>query len=414
MTDMTNQISISTLKNGLTLIVEEMPDIESAAFGLAFPGGVLSDSKDRIGVSLVLAELMSRGAGNLDARKLSEAFDDIGARHSEGAGLETLTLGGMVLADKLPRALGLVALMSREATLPEEEIDGIRQLLLQDLLALQDNPARRVFTELTQRYYPEPFNRSTLGSETGLKAVNHDHITGDYRAKVTPKGAILSIAGKFNGSEVVNLAEKLFGDWEGPSGQAIEPAAMPKVAVHHIPVDAAQLQIALAFPSPKFCEEHYYSARVLNGILSGGMFGRLFIEVREKRGLCYSVYSSMSATRNFGTFYAYAGTTPERSQETLDVLVKELRSVKGTISAEELRRALANLKSGLVMSEESCNSRASSNITDYWQMGRVRSLDEILSAINLVTVDSINDCLDNFPASQMMVVTLGSRKLELN
>ena len=131
------------LENGLTLIVEEMTHVESVSYDLIVPGGFVADPHDQIGASLVLAELIGRGAGKYDSRELSEAFDGLGIRHGEGAGADRFTLGGSLVADALPTALELVSLIVREPRLPDDEVPNIRSLLLQDIDSLPDNPARR-------------------------------------------------------------------------------------------------------------------------------------------------------------------------------------------------------------------------------------------------------------------------------
>jgi predicted Zn-dependent peptidase len=148
-------------------------------------------------------------------------------------------------------------------------------------------------------------------------------------------------------------------------------------------------------------------------MLGASMFGRLFMEVREKRGLCYSVYARHSANNSYGTLTAYVGTTPERAQESLDVLLAELARLKGTVTDDELNRAVTNLKAALVMGEESPGSRASSNATDWWLLGRVRTLQELSSHIDAVTSSSVDEFLERYPFAPCSILTLGPRKLDV-
>lgn len=376
-----------------------------------YRGGIVTDAEDAVGASLILAELSSRGAGPYDNRQLSDAFDALGVRYAQGAGAETISLSGALLAEKLPEALSLVALIVQDAHLPDEELPGLQDLLLQDLDALKDNPAKLVMTELGKRYYPAPYDRSQMGSEAGIKAATIGALRDQYRKQFSPHGAILSIAGNVEPAEVVKHVEKIFGKWQGKAFELPVRGQMPSLGAHHIPYESNQLQIALAYPSTMFGDPLYYVARVTNGILSGGMFGRLFVEVREKRGLCYSVHSSVSSTRLFGTTLLYAGTTTERAQETLDVAVGEVRRLRGTVKPEELQRAKIDIKSGVIMSDESPGARSATNAADYRHLGRVRSLDEIQAGIEKVNIGDIDRYLEAFPPHQMMMVTLGQKEL---
>ncbi len=408
---MTEQIHIEKLSNGLTVIVEEMPHVESAAYDLLIPGGILNDDETCVGASLVLAELTSRGAGDLDARQLMEAFDDLGVRHGESAGHDRFYYSGGLLADTLPEALKLVSLMVRQPSFPEEELDPIRSVFLQDIASLQDNPARRSSMEISKRYHPAPYNRPGTGTVEGLNAVTLDHLKSRWRETFLPDGAILSVAGKVSAQRVIELADQQFGGWKGKGKEIPAFGKVSPPSVYHIDYESSQLQIMMVYPSVVFGDPDYYAAKVAGGILSGGMFGRLFIEVREKRGLVYSVYAKHSATKSYGTMTVYAGTTPERAQETLDVTLRELNNLRGTITEEELARAKANLKATVIMADESSGARASSNASDFWLIKRVRPIEEIKSEIDKVTIADIDRLTERFPAEHYSLLTLGGRSL---
>ena len=163
----------------------------------------------------------------------------------------------------------------------------------------------------------------------------------------------------------------------------------------------------------RFNEDGYYPGKLAVSILGASMFGRLFVEVREKRGLCYSVYARHGSTTSYGTVTAYVGTTPERAQESLDVLLKELNGLEGTVTQDELERARTNLKAALIMGEESPGARAGSNAQDWWLLKRVRPLSEINAEIDKVTVQSIDAFLSTYPFRPCSLLTLGKNKLTI-
>jgi len=404
-------VVVHTLTNGLTLLIEEIPDVQSAAYDLLIPGGIITDAEESIGSSLVLAELMTRGAGAHDPVALSNAFDDLGVSHSEGAAHDRFTLRGSLLAENIDPALALVSDIVRNPHLPEEEIESIQSVLLQDIASLADNPSRRAMVELSRRYYPSPYGRSSLGTKEGILNVTGESLRKEWQKRYLPKGAVLSIAGNVKAESVIESVERSFSGWKG---EATEPPPFGELQPHkeyHIEFESSQLQIVLAYPSAKVGHPLYYVAKVANQILSGGMFGRLFVEVREKRGLCYSVFSRHSASKDHGTTLVYAGTTPERAGETLEVIVKELRSLAGSVTEEELSRAKANLKASLIIGEESSASRSASNAVDWWVLNKVRTIDEIMEQIGGVTAASIDEYLSTFPSTSYMSLTLGTRSL---
>lgn len=403
-----------TLANGLTVIVEEMSHVESASYDLLIPGGFVCDQPDRRGASLILSELLGKGAGEFDSKGLSEAFDGSGIRHGEGTGMDRFTLSGSLVAPKLERALELVSQMVLRPSLPEADIQPIQSLLLQDLEALADNPARRAMVELTQRFYPAPYNRSSLGDRDGIRSVDRAMMVEMHGRFFRPEGAILSIAGKVSADRVLACVSELFEGWTG-KGQALpEFGTRPSTDYYHIDDQSAQMQIVMAAPSVKFSEPLYYEAKIAASVLGASMFGRLFVEVREKRGLCYSVYARHGATNLYGTLSAYVGTTPERAQESLDVLLGECSKLRGSVTQEELNRSRTNLKANLVMGEESPGARAASNATDWWLLGRVRPLSEIHQAIDAVSLERIDQFLERFSFSPCSVLTLGRSPLNID
>ncbi len=406
-------IHATSLPNGLSVIIEEMPHVESAAYDLLIPGGLACDPESAVGSSIIFADLIGRGAGGLGSRELCEAFENDGIRHGEWVGLDRFGLSGSLIASRLPRALDLVALMVQAPSLPEEEVENIRSVLLQDLEALKDNPARRAMVELNKRYYPAPFNRSTLGDADGLRSTDRERMVALHKGAFGPRGAILSVAGNVKADAVLRDIERAFGDWQG--GAAAVPAfgAISPHEYFHVESDSAQMQIVMASPSVKFGEECYYVGKLAVSILGSSMFGRLFMELREKRGLCYSVYARHGANASYGTVSAYVGTTPERAQESLDLLLGGFSSLRGSVSEAELCRAKVNLKSALVMGEESPGSRAASNVTDWWLLKRVRTLQEINEGISAVSVEGIDQFLGRHPFFPCSILTLGREPLRV-
>jgi predicted Zn-dependent peptidase len=202
----------------------------------------------------------------------------------------------------------------------------------------------------------------------------------------------------------------LLADWQGEPAPAVT-AGPSKPGFDHIPKETTQTQIAIAYPSVPIGHADYYAALGAVNVLSGGMSSRLFTHVREERGLCYSVWATYQTFKDRASVIAYAGTTAERAQETLDVTLRELKRLREGIEDDELDRVRAGLKSSLIMAEESASSRAGSLASDWYYLGRVRSTEEIQKAIDGLTPRGILDHVDRYPAKDFCIVTLGPAAL---
>jgi predicted Zn-dependent peptidase len=209
----------------------------------------------------------------------------------------------------------------------------------------------------------------------------------------------------------VEAALRLFGDWSPREEPAIKLSEAPRGA-HHLMKETQQTQIGLAYESIPVAHPDYYTAMGAVNVLSGGMSSRLFTEVREKRGLCYSVWASYQGMKDRGTVLCYAGTTNERAQETLDMMLKELRRIEEGVQDDEVKRIQAGLKSALIMQEESTSARAGAIASDWYYYGRVRSLDEIQEEINKLSAQRIVDYCRRNPLQNGTLVTMGPQPLK--
>ena len=217
---------------------------------------------------------------------------------------------------------------------------------------------------------------------------------------------MLALAGGADWDRVLAAAREAFGGWQG-DGVNLPGVQVGKPGRRHVVADSAQVQIGLAFPGPKPGTDEAYVHNVALNVLSGSMGSRLFTEVREKRGLVYSVSAFFRTLRGFGYTVGYAGTTPERADETLDVFLAELRRLAKGVSAEELERAKTGILSGLVMQGESSGATAGRLAGDTFNLGRPRTLEEITSQIEAVTLDDVNQYVAANPVPEPTVVTLG-------
>ena len=407
-----------TLANGLTVLVEPMPRVRSAAFSLLTPAGSSYDPPGRNACAALLCDLLTRGSGELDNRGFTHALDGLGVNRGESVGAGHLSVSAATVAENLPRALRLYRDLFRDPHLPEEEFAPAADGLRQSLRAIEDEPAHRAMLELRRRTYPAPWGLPTDGTLAGLDALTHADVVNHHRACVRPNHAALAIAGHVDPEEWFDLAAECFEDWEPKPDPPIEPGPRGP-ARDHIEHDGAQTHIALALPAAAYGEPGYYEAWAAAAILGGGMSSRLFTEVREKRGLCYSVSASLSGLRTGpgpdapreGRLFCYAGTTADRAQQTLDVLLEELDRLREGVTEAELTRCVARAKSGLVMSQESTTARAGGLARDWRHLGRLQPLSETLAAVDALTAAGVSAYLAERPAEPPTALTLGPAAL---
>jgi predicted Zn-dependent peptidase len=401
-----------TFANGLTLLAERMEHVRSAAVNFLVPAGCAYDPPDQLGMASVLSDLITRGAGSRNSRELTLALDNLGLDRDESVGSMHIRFWGATLARNLPAALELYADILRRPLLPKEEIEPVRALALQDLQSLEDEPRQKVLIELRMRHYPSPLGHDRRGTVSGIENLTIKKIRNHYQRLFSPRGTIISVAGNIEWEPLRDQAGQLFGDWAGDDEPTLKLGTQPSRRAH-LGKETTQTQIALAYASVPIGDRDYYAAMGAVNVLSGGMSARLFTEVREKRGLCYAVWASYQTFKDRASVLCYAGTTNERAQETLDVMVGELRRLQEGIEPEEVERVQAGLKSALIMQEESTSARAGTLASDWYYLGRVRSFEEIQAAINTLTPEQIIRHLHRCPPEDFTVVTLGPQTLTM-
>jgi predicted Zn-dependent peptidase len=408
----TQEVYSHTFANGLTFLAERMEYVRSAALSFLVPAGCAYDPIDQLGTASVLSDLITRGAGSRDSRQLTLALDGLGLDRDESVGTMHTRFWGSTVARNIPAALELYADILRRPHLPEEELDPVKALALQDLQSLEDEPRQKVLVELRKRHYPPPLGNDRRGTEESIERLTIQGIRKHYQRFFRPRGAILSIAGNIEWQPLLDQVGRLFGDWS--SGAEPEIKLRPPLPRRdYLHKETHQTQIGIAFESVPIGHPGYYAAMGAVNVLSGGMSARLFTEVREKRGLCYAIWATYQTFKDRAGILCYAGTTNERAQETLDVTLAELQRLQQGIEADEVQRVQAGLKSSLIMQEESTSARAGTIASDWYYLGRVRSFEEIERAINDLTPAAIVEYLRQYPPGNYTIVTLGPKPLRV-
>ncbi len=410
---MPERFFVKELANGMTLLGQQMDHVSSAAMTLVVRSGAAFDPPEAAGAASVACEWCLRGAGDRSTRQLNDALDAMGCQHHESVRSEHLLLTAAQLGRNLPAVLAMFADILRRPRLEDETFAPSRALIEQDLASLEDEPARKCSLLLRERFYPSPLGRCIYGSPETLGALEPAMVRGHIREHVGPTGAILAVAGNIDWPSLCDLAEGLFGDWPAAEPKAHElELSDPPGGVTHVSKDSAQAHIALAYRSVPIHHRQYYAARMAEMVLSGGASARLHTEVREKRGLAYHVASHYHSLKDHAGMFAYAGTRPEIARQTFERIVTEIRRLADGVADAEITRAGTQLRSALIMQGESTSARAGALASDWYHLGRVRSLAELSRAAQSVTADDVLAHLRDCPPGEFTVLVIGPEPLD--
>lgn len=403
-------ISTRTLRCGMPLIVEHNGGVRSAGVQWLLPAGGATDPEDRLGLAEIVSELLLRGAGELDSRAQAAAFERIGVNRSVSSGAAYMKVAASMTADRLADALPLLVDTVRRPLFDGAAIAPARDLALQALESLRDDPQERAVLAARARHFAPPFDRSGYGNAEDLNAITREDVVDAWTVGAVPRGSIMAIAGNVDVDAITAQLDALFDGWSGERETVRPHGDAPRGAAHEMD-ESNQVQVVVVHDAPPEPHADSMLERLAVAVLSGGMSGRLFTEVREKRGLCYAVSASYRSEKHYGAVTSYVGTTPQRAQESLDVLLAELERLRDGVTQDEFNRAVIGLKSRLVFSGESTSARAAALAGDYHKLGRVRQLEEVAAEIDAIDLDALNAYLARRETSRPTIQTLGPAPL---
>jgi len=395
-----------TLDNGLRIAIESQPWNPGLSFTILVPVGAVNDPARLQGAANMLETWLWKGAGPRDARVFADALDALGIRRQSGASIEYTTFSASLLPEGFDAALELYADLLTRPHLPEDAFEPIRLLALQELAAVEDQPARKLMQRLRREAFVSPHGQPVEGEKQSILSMSPDVLRKEYQRRYGPRGAVIAIAGGIDPVRVLQIVEKHLGKWSGGSNKEV-PVETSKPHKFHLRQKTEQVQIGLFYEDVPPGDYDFYAARLVAAILSGGMSSRLFTEVREKRGLVYSVGATPGSVRGFGYLTVYAATMPQRANETLQVMQQVIYDLKDGVSRAELDRAKVGLRAELVMAGESSRARSATLARDFYILGRARSLEDIEAEVMDVTLERINMYLKKHLYVNPWIGTLG-------
>jgi predicted Zn-dependent peptidase len=384
-------VASTELDCGITVVTERMPDVRSVAAGFWVGTGSRDEDERVAGASHFLEHLLFKGTPTRSARDIAETVDAVGGDINAFTTKEYTAFYVRLLADDLDLGLDILSDIMWSPAFRPEEVEAERQVILEEILMHADEPADVVHDVFSASLYPgHPLGREVLGDQQTITTMGRDEISAFHGLHYRPANIVMAAAGDLQHDAIVDGIQRRFAGQAGgaaPGRSAPGAASCPITVVHRA---TEQAHIVLGLPALDRDDEDRYTLAVLNHILGGGMSSRLFQEIRESRGLAYSVYSYRASFEGTGALAVYAGTAPSRAHEVIDLIQAELgRVATEGVSEHEVATAKGHLQGSMALSLEDSGARMSRLGRSQLVHGRVPSLDEITSSLRAVTLDDV-------------------------
>ncbi len=382
-------IQVTRLPSGLTVVTEQMDRVETVSLGAYVAAGTRHETAVEHGASHFLEHMAFKGTERRSAMAIAEAVEDVGGHINAYTAREQTAYYVKLLKDDLALGADIIGDILTHSVFAPEELERERGVILQEIGQANDTPDDIVFDHFQETAYPDqPMGRPTLGSEDGIGAMGRDVLTGYMRRHYTTGNVVVAAAGALTHERVLALATEHFADLPQDTAPGAV-AGMYGGGEFREARDLDQVHIVLGFPAMAYADPDFYASMLLSTLLGGGMSSRLFQEIRERRGLVYSIYSFTAPAMDGGLFAIYAGTGEDEAKELVPVTLEELRRVQSDVNEDELRRARAQVKAGLLMSLESTGSRCEQLARQLQVFGRIVPVAETVAKIEAVTLADV-------------------------
>jgi predicted Zn-dependent peptidase len=381
----------TTLDNGVTVVTEQMTEVRSASVGFWFDVGS-RDEPDRLaGTSHFLEHLLFKGTATRTAKDIADLFDAVGGDINAFTGKEYTCYFCRVLDEDVPMALEVLADMLTSSAIDEREFESERKVILEEIAMHEDAPDELVHDLFFRSMWDgHPLGRPVLGHNDTVSGVGRDEVVSYWHERYSPSNLVVAAAGRIEHDALVACISELMGGRAGRHTLRSGAPPTPTAGVSVFKRPTEQAHIVYGTEGLHRSHEDRHALTILDTVLGGGMSSRLFQEVREKRGLAYSVYSYRSLFVDTGTFVVYAGTTPQNAETVVDLIRAEIESVVSDgISETELERAKGHVKGSLVLSSEDPGSRMNRLGRQQLTTGEILTLDELMEAFDRVEMDDV-------------------------
>lgn len=404
-------VEITTLSNGMRVVTDRMAHLETTSLGVWVAAGARHETEAETGISHLLEHMAFKGTARRSARQIAEEIEAVGGELNAATGLEHTAYYARVLKGDEGTALDILADILLNSSYADDELEREREVILQEIAMIQDSPEEIVYDLMHDAAYPnQPAGRPIIGTPDSVKRITVGDLRDFLAARYVPGQMIVSAAGAVDHDRLVRHVEALFGGLIS-ANVADDLRASYSGGTRVSTKLFEQSHLLLAFEGPSYRDPDMYTAQVFSGLFGGGMSSRLFQEVRERRGLCYSIYSSAWGLDDTGLFGVHAATGPGMMAELIDVVGKEFQEIAANGPADaEIGRSKAQLKAGLLMALESSSARAEQMARHLLIHDRLVPPSELVAAVEVVSADGIAAFASRLVAGKPAIALVGAGK----
>lgn len=401
-------VEVSRLSNGLTVATETLPHVESVALGVWVKSGARNERDDEHGIAHLLEHMAFKGTGSRSAWDIASEIENVGGEINAATSVETTAFYARVLKDDQQLAIDILADILTDSKFDASELEREQHVILQEIGAAHDTPDDIVFDRFTETAFRhQTLGRSILGTPETVKSFTSPQLHSFMQRQYGAERMVVVAAGAVNHDTFIKDVERKLGGFRAKAESALPQFAHYVGGDYREHRDLMDAQIVLGFEGRAYHVRDFYASQILSMILGGGMSSRLFQEVRERRGLCYSVYAFHWGFSDTGLFGVHAATGADDIEELVPVILTELEKASDAIAPDELDRARAQYRAGLLMSAESPASRASQIARQLLLFGRPIPMEELVDRLSKITVDRLSDLASRLFGTKPTLTAIG-------
>lgn len=391
---------IKKLSNGITVILEDMPYLRSAAFGVWVRVGSCNENETNNGIAHVIEHMLFKGTKNRDAKQIADEMAKIGGNVNAFTSKECTSYYATVLSEHLPIAIDIISDMINNSLFEEKALKKEKGVIIEEIDMYDDSPEDLVHEMLQMKIWKDhPLGYQISGTKKNVRKLTRDQILEFLDTYYVGENMIISVAGQFDEKHTLESLEEKFGVIKAKSDHARFDAGKPEYrsVFYKKKKDIEQLHLNIAFDCISYLSEDQYTFSVLNSVLGGSINSRLFLQIRDKLGLTYSIYSYGSTYRDTGLFHIYAAMNPAQTAAVVKKIYRIINDIrKKGISMDELQMTKEQLKTEIILGSESAKNRMNANAKSLLYKGKIVPVEELVEGINAVTLEDVKNFANHY------------------
>ncbi len=403
----------TTLSNGVRIVTEEIEHVRSVAVGLWVGAGSRDEEEGYEGISHFIEHMLFKGTENRTARELAESLESVGGQLNAFTTKEYTCFYAKVLDEDMDLAIDVLSDMFFNSLFDERELEKEKNVVIEEIKMYEDSPDELIHDLFSEYVWNDhPLGKPILGTEESIKTLSREKIIHYLGRHYSPDNMVIAVAGKIKHDEVIKKLQPLFQEFKRGGRRVLEGTPNPSSQTKALAKDTEQMHLILGVPGLAQEDPDIYALNIVNNILGGGLSSRLFQEIREQRGLAYSVYSYHSTYVDTGLLAIYAGTSPQNTEEVVECTLKQvLHLIQNGITQQELERMKAQIKGSLYLGLESVSSRMSRLGKGELTYNRVITPEELVEKVEKVTLEDTHKVMERlWQRDKISLVMLGPSK----